>query len=101
MATAKKGTELVRESEIEAYLVKRVREAGGISYKFVSPGRAGVPDRIVILENEVGFVEVKAPGKKPTALQQRELERLQAHGMQAGWVSSREDVEGFLAFLTL
>lgn len=68
------------EKNIEQYLVKKVRETGGKAYKFVSPGNAGVPDRIVILPSgRIIFVELKAPGKVPTALQKakhRELEKL-------------------------
>ncbi len=44
--------------------------AGGLCLKFVSPGTAGVPDRIVLLpEGRLGFVEVKAPGKVQRPLQ--------------------------------
>lgn len=68
------------EKNIEQYLVRKVRETGGKAYKFVSPGNAGVPDRIVILPSgRIIFVELKAPGKVPTALQKakhRELEKL-------------------------
>ncbi len=99
MATAKRCTELVRESEVEAYLVKRVREAGGITYKFVSPGHVGVPDRIIIINGEVSFVEVKAPGKLPTALQLRELKRIAEHFVPAGWVSTKAHVDHLVSCL--
>ena len=36
------------EKDIENYLRKEVIKAGGTSYKFVSPGVVGVPDRIVL-----------------------------------------------------
>ena len=35
----------MRESSIESYLVRKVKEHGGLCYKFVSPGNPGVPDR--------------------------------------------------------
>lgn len=48
------------ESVVESELRKYTLKAGGKSYKFVSPGNAGVPDRIVILpEFGVLFVELK------------------------------------------
>lgn len=34
------------EREIERHHVAKVTRTGGIAYKFVSPGRVGVPDRI-------------------------------------------------------
>ena len=35
------------EKDVEQYLCKRVKEMGGKAYKFVSPGNAGVPVRLV------------------------------------------------------
>ncbi|ECS0227396.1 VRR-NUC domain-containing protein, partial [Salmonella enterica] len=52
----------VRENLIEKHLVTEVKKAGGIAYKFVSPGRRSVPDRIVLLPGgRLVFVECKAP----------------------------------------
>jgi len=60
----------MREKTIEEKLVKKAKERGGVALKFVSPGFDGMPDRIVILPGGyVGFVEVKAPGKKARPLQ--------------------------------
>ena len=68
------------EKEIEKKLRDRVRQRGGCAYKFVSPGMSGVPDRLVVMpDNRIGFVELKAPGKvsRPEQChQQRRLERL-------------------------
>ena len=48
------------ERDIERYLVRRAVEHGGKAYKWVSPGRAGVADRIVLLPGGVvWFVELK------------------------------------------
>jgi hypothetical protein len=43
----------VLERDIERYLVRRTVEHGGIAYKWVSPGRVGVADRIVLLPGGV------------------------------------------------
>lgn len=60
----------MREKSIEHKLVSAVRAKGGIAPKFVSPGFDGMPDRLVLLpDGKCGFVEVKAPGKKPRPLQ--------------------------------
>lgn len=59
------------ESRIEKYLVKKVKNKGGIAFKFISTGNAGVPDRIVLLpEGDIFFVELKVKGKKPTKIQE-------------------------------
>jgi len=58
------------EKYIEQAFRKAVRDSGGIALKFVSPGFSGVPDRLVLMPyGKIAFVEVKAPGEKPRALQ--------------------------------
>lgn len=60
----------MREKTVEQKLVKAVRAAGGICPKWIAPGFDGLPDRIVLLPGgRMGFVEVKAPGKKARPLQ--------------------------------
>lgn len=71
----------MREREIEKQFREAVKQAGGTAYKFVSPGNDGVPDRLVVMPgNRIGFVEVKAPGKRPTPLQQARIRRLRELG---------------------
>ncbi|MDC9588866.1 VRR-NUC domain-containing protein [Xenorhabdus sp. XENO-10] len=85
-----------REDVIERHLVNEVKKAGGIAYKFVSPGRRSIPDRICILPGgRVIFVECKAPGEKPRPEQLREHERLRALGCSVVVLDSK-DVEGIL-----
>ncbi len=85
------------EKNIEKYLVERVKQKGGRAYKWVSPGNDGVPDRIVCLPGgKVCFVELKAPGKKPTKLQRLQLDRLRDLGFQTAVVDSKELVDTLL-----
>lgn len=73
----------LREKAIEQQLIRAVKAAGGIAYKFVSPGRLGVPDRLVVLPGgRVLFVECKAPGQKARPSQQLEHDRLRALGCE-------------------
>ena len=61
----------MREKTLERKLAKAVKAMGGIAPKFISPGFAGMPDRLVLLPNgKCGFVEVKRLGEKPRALQE-------------------------------
>ena len=60
----------MREIIVERKLITAVKKRGGICPKWVCPGCDGMPDRMVLLPNgKIGFVEVKAPGEKPRALQ--------------------------------
>lgn len=88
----------MRESRIEAYFVKRVKEAGGLSFKFVSPGVRGVPDRIAIFDRAVYFVELKATDGKPRPDQLRMHARMRAHGADVRVIFSKEDVDKFIGF---
>lgn len=84
----------IREADIEAHLVKRVKEAGGIAYKFTSPQRRSVPDRLVLMPGgRAWFAECKRPGAKPTEAQAREHERLRALGFQVEVVDDRELID--------
>lgn len=77
--TGKAGGKM-QESILEKKFRAMVAQAGGKAYKFVSPGNAGVPDRLVILPGgKIGFVELKQKGRKPGRQQEyriAELERL-------------------------
>ena len=73
----------MREKQIEQKLVKAVRNAGGLCPKFVSPGLAGMPDRLILLPGRrLAFVEVKAPGEKPRLLQLHRHAQLRALGFR-------------------
>ncbi|WP_205212605.1 VRR-NUC domain-containing protein [Burkholderia sp. IDO3] len=85
------------EKTVETYLVDRVRAAGGGAYKFSSPARVSVPDRIVVFPPaRIYFVELKRPGGKPTRGQMREHERLRALGCDVRVIDSREAVDAFV-----
>lgn len=91
----------MRERNIETYLRDSVKKARGIAYKWVSPGNNGVPDRIVIIPGgRIIFVELKAPGKKPTALQQVQHDKLRALGCDVRVIDSREGVDDLIKELT-
>jgi hypothetical protein len=60
----------MRESEIEKHFVWTVERMGGITYKFTSPGRKGVADRIACLpDGSTWFVELKTKGGRLSKLQ--------------------------------
>ena len=87
----------MRERDIESYLRERAKAAGGIAYKFTSPGNAGVPDRLVLLPaGRVAFVELKAPGKQPTPLQLRQQKRIRNLGFQVLVIDSKAGVDEFI-----
>jgi hypothetical protein len=62
-----------RESSLERWFVRKVKELGGKAYKFTSPGHRSVPDRIIIFPYEhIFLVELKRKGKHATPKQKDE-----------------------------
>ena len=87
----------MEEQAIERYLTNKVNQLGGKSFKFVSPGNAGVPDRIVIIPGgHIFFIELKAPGKKPRKLQQVVIKQLKQLGCNVLTIDSKEQVNRFI-----
>ena len=73
----------MREKETEKKLTQAVKNMGGIAVKFVSPGFDGMPDRLALLpDGKCGFVEVKAPGRRPRPLQMARHRLLRALGFK-------------------
>lgn len=82
------------EKEVEIYLVKRVKEKGGLCLKFISPSLAGVPDRIGLLPGgNVRFIELKARGKKLRPLQQAVHSMFNRLGIKVYVLDSKESVD--------
>lgn len=68
------------EKEIENRVCQYAREKGWLAYKFSSPSRVGVPDRIFISPTgKIIFIEFKRKGMKPTPVQEREHDHLIRH----------------------
>lgn len=84
------------EKEIERALCQRVKFLGGLCEKFVSPGKRSVPDRVVTLPGgQIVFIEVKAPGKKPTPLQERDHETRRRLGCRVVVIDNLEAANAF------
>ena len=87
----------MREKQIEHTLVMAVKAAGGMCPKLVSPGTDGMPDRMILLpKGHIGFVEVKAPGKKPRPLQERRHKQMRELGFKVFILDGREQIPEIL-----
>lgn len=87
----------LRERDIEKKLTQAVRKAGGLALKFVSPGLAGVPDRLVLMpKGHACFVELKAPGQKMRPLQLKRKEMLECLGFRVYCIDSIEKIGGVI-----
>lgn len=78
------------EKQIEARVCDYAKTKNVLAYKFTSPARAAVPDRMFIYKGRVFFIEFKREGQKPTAAQEREHHRLRQHQINVFAVDSVE-----------
>jgi len=80
------------EKDIEKAVVKIAREMGMLCYKFTSPSRMSVPDRLFITKaGVVFFIEFKRKGAKPTPAQEVEINKIRAKGVSVYVVNNVED----------
>jgi hypothetical protein len=83
------------EKQVEKYLVKRVKESGGLTYKWISTV-SGVPDRIVFLNNQVHLVELKTETGKLSPRQILVFDELGEQGFPVYVLRNYDDIEGFV-----
>ena len=88
---------MAEEQKLEQRLVREVRKSGGLALKFVSPSYAGMPDRLVLISyGKIGFVEVKAKGKKPRPLQKRRHDQLAKLGFKVYVLDDKKQIGGII-----
>ncbi len=71
------------EKVIEKKVCDHAKQLGCMAYKFTSPARRSVPDRLIILPGGKGcfFIEFKRRGQKPTDAQAIEIAKIRAQGV--------------------
>ena len=90
----------MKERDIEVLLREGVKQLGGKAYKWVSPGNAGVPDRIVVLPGgKVIFVELKQENGRLTRLQKAQQQTLCGMGAAVVTLRGAEDVNMYFNVL--
>lgn len=87
----------VRENKVEKYLHSEVEKLGGTTRKWVSPGRDGVPDRLVFFKGlPIFMIEVKTVDGKMSGAQEREHERLKEYGCMVYTIYGNQGVDDFI-----
>lgn len=85
------------EKYLEQILTKEVKKRGGLALKFVSPGMSGVPDRLILMKDgRLGFIELKASGKKMRPLQIKRKTQLEALGFLVYCIDNEDQIGGVL-----
>lgn len=71
---------MTTEAHIEKHVVYIAEKDGWFVRKLKWEGRVGAPDRLFIKDGRHVFMEFKAPGEEPGAIQRREHQRMGEHG---------------------
>lgn len=71
------------EKDIEKKVCDHAKALGCLVYKFTSPAKRSVPDRLFVMPGGiVFFIEFKRRGEKPTPAQALEISKLKEKGAQ-------------------
>ena len=90
----------MQEKEVEKYLRDQIEKMGGMCLKFISPGNAGVPDRIVLLPGgRVWFIEIKTDKGRVRPLQRWWQRRLRDVGIPSRIIKGRTEAEVFITLV--
>jgi hypothetical protein len=82
------------EKRIEGRLKARTDRAGGMCIKLVVLSVAGLPDRLILLPKaKMMFIELKAPGKVASPLQNYIHKKIRSLGFEVYVVDSMEAVD--------
>ena len=101
MSPRKEKSDLL-ESRVEDRLTNGIKKLGGLALKFISPGWAGAPDRLVLLSShEAFFVELKAPKRQLRALQRKRAKELAERGKYTFKADTLTKVDTLIYLLSL
>lgn len=88
-----------RESAVEKEIIEYAKATGWWVAKFTAPGKKGVPDRIFIHRGTVVFIEIKAPGEKPSEQQEIRMREMKKYGAIVAWFDCAAKAKEWLDFL--
>ena len=90
------------EKQIEAKVCEYAKTKNVLVYKFTSPARMAVPDRLFIRpDGRMWFVEFKRQGAKPTEAQEREHHRLRQHKVNVFVIDNVEKGKIMIDFMVM
>lgn len=90
----------MRERVIEEYLYRCIKVLGGLPIKLTSSGHRGLPDRLCVMRYGILiWVECKAPGRKPSALQKVVIAALKERKQLVIVIDSKSQVDALCAWI--
>jgi hypothetical protein len=91
----------MKEKIVENHFVWAVERIGGKTYKFTSPGRKGVADRIACLpDGSTWFVELKTKGGRLSVLQKMFMSDMTLLNQRYACLWTTEQIDEFIKTLS-
>jgi hypothetical protein len=91
----------MKEKIVENHFVWAVERIGGKTYKFTSPGRKGVADRIACLpDGSTWFVELKTKGGRLSVLQKMFMSDMTLLNQKYACLWTTEQIDEFIKTLS-
>lgn len=87
------------EGIVENYLIKQSAIHDCLCYKFTSPGKRGVPDRIIIGKGRTIFVELKSETGDLRKQQEFRIREMKEHGADVRVLNTKEKIDHFFTEL--
>lgn len=81
------------ESTIEEHLIKKANANGFLCWKFVTPSANGVPDRILIGNGLIFFIELKRPKGKARELQIDAMQTMALYGATSLVLDTKDKID--------
>lgn len=81
------------EKHLESKIVKWCKDNKFLCIKFTSLSTRGLPDRLIIGDGRVVFVEIKRKGKKPREYQEYMINLMKRKGADVFWCDNFESFE--------
>jgi len=87
----------MKEKIVENHFVWAIERIGGKTYKFTSPGRKGVADRIACLpDGSTWFVELKTKGGRLSVLQKMFMSDMALLNQKYACLWTTEQIDEFI-----
>ena len=82
----------MKESEIQAYCIKHLRQQGYKVIRLMNTGERGIPDVLVIGLNDLFFIEFKTQKGRLSKIQKYQMKDLQERGFKTYVIRSLNDL---------
>ena len=89
------------ESTIEEHLIKKAESNGFLCWKFVTPSANGVPDRILIGNGLIFFIELKRPKGKARELQIDAMQTMALYGATSLVLDTKDKIDKLFEIIGL